>query len=59
MDLNRTIETWAKCDPKLMATMSEAAIMYAFQDARADILRMNAELVRLRAAIMLATTKEK
>lgn len=38
--MKRQAEIWAKCDPKAMATQSEAAIMYAFQDAKDDILKM-------------------
>lgn len=45
------VDRWAKCDPKAMAKMSEAAIMYALQDAKSDILRMHAELETLRAKI--------
>jgi hypothetical protein len=41
LKLNRSIETWEKCDPAAMAKQSEAAIMFAFQDARADILKLN------------------
>jgi hypothetical protein len=48
MELNRTAEQWQKCDPRAMAIMSEAAIMYAFQDARRDVLQMHAEIERLR-----------
>lgn len=50
MELNRTIEQWRRCDPESMAYhMSEAAIMYAFRDAKADILDLYAEVERLRA----------
>jgi len=53
MELNRTAEQWQKCDPKAMAKMSEAAIMYALADARSDVLRMHAEIERLRAGLTL------
>lgn len=49
MELQRTVEQWRECDPKAMARMSEAAVMYALQDAKADVLRMHAEVERLRA----------
>lgn len=42
MKLKRTIEQWRS---------GEAAIMYAFRDAKADILALHAEVERLRAAI--------
>jgi hypothetical protein len=42
---------WRDCDPKAMATMSQAAIMYAFQDARSDILRLHDEVRQLRQAL--------
>lgn len=50
MELNRTAEQWQKCDPKAMAKMSEAAIMYALADARSDVLRMHSEIERLTTA---------
>lgn len=55
MELNRTAEQWQKCDPKAMAKMSEPAIMYALADARSDVLRMHAEIDRLRAGLTLIT----
>lgn len=49
--LNRTITQWRNCDPKTIAAcQSETAIMYAFQDARADILRMHKALQSLMPA---------
>jgi len=48
MELNRTAEQWQKCDPKAMAKMSEPAIMYALADDRSDVLRMHAEVERLK-----------
>lgn len=39
-EMERTVSQWANCSPKAMATMSPAAIEYAFQDAKKDILRM-------------------
>ena len=55
MELNRTAAQWQKCDPKAMAKMSEPAIMYALADARSDVLRMHAEIDRLRAGLTLIT----
>lgn len=42
MKLNRSIEAWNKCDAGAMSQMSEAAIKYAFADAKQDIKRMAA-----------------
>lgn len=43
MPLRRKIEQWRNGDPEAMATQqSRAAIFYAFQDARADILALYA-----------------
>ncbi|EIC30320.1 hypothetical protein [Methylomicrobium album] len=43
--MKRTINQWTNCNPAEMVKMSEAAIMYALQDARADIMMLpNAEL---------------
>jgi hypothetical protein len=39
--MNRTIGQWINCKPAEMAKMSEAAVMYALQDARADIMRLH------------------
>lgn len=36
--MKRLIEQWRNCDPNDMARMSEAAVMYALQDAKDDIL---------------------
>lgn len=47
--MKRTIEQWTKCDPKAMAyNQSDAAKQFAFEDARADILELHAENLRLR-----------
>lgn len=47
--MKRKLEQWKNCNPKTMADdMSNAAIFYAFQDAQADILELNAENQRLR-----------
>lgn len=47
--MKRSIESWRGCDPKAMAqNQSEAAVMFALQDAKADILDLHAENMRLR-----------
>ena len=38
--MQRKIEQWANCNPEAMAKMSENAIMFAFKDAKADIVEM-------------------
>lgn len=38
MKLNRTVKSYSESSPKAMSEMSPAAIMYALQDARADIM---------------------
>lgn len=38
--LNRSIESWEKCDPTGMSSMSKAAICYAIIDAKHDILKL-------------------
>ncbi|MBI4695519.1 MAG: hypothetical protein HY749_15995 [Gammaproteobacteria bacterium] len=47
MKLQRTIEQWRDCVPAAMARQSEAAMMYAFSDARAAILALHARVVEL------------
>lgn len=47
--MKRAINVWMHCDPKAMACgQSEAAVMFALQDAKADILELHAENLRLR-----------
>ena len=47
--MKRKLSQWQGCDPNTMAyKMSDAAKFYAFQDAKADILELNAENQRLR-----------
>lgn len=47
--MKRTLEQWELCDPKAMARdMSEAAIMYALEDAKADILELHKEMLRFK-----------
>ena len=40
MKLARTLEQWRNCAPEAMAAMSPAAIMYALEDAKHDILAL-------------------
>jgi hypothetical protein len=42
--LARTREQWEKCDPEAMSKMSQAAIFFALQDAKRDVLAMHAAL---------------
>lgn len=42
--MKRNIDRWRGCDPTAMARQSEAAIVYAFEDARSDILALHAAL---------------
>lgn len=51
MKLNRSIEAWDKCDAGAMSKMSEAAIKYAFADAKQDIKQMAAIQEQLVAAL--------
>ncbi len=40
--MKRKIEQWRGCDPRAMATQqSPAAIQFAFEDAKADILALH------------------
>lgn len=50
--MKRTIEQWKNCDPKAMAReMSEAAQMFAFEDAKADILELHSAVIRCQEAL--------
>jgi hypothetical protein len=50
--MKRAIEQWRDCSPRIMAQrMSRAAIQYALEDAKADILELHAEVARLRDAL--------
>ena len=46
--MQRTIVQWTNCDPRAMVTQSPAAIQYAFEDAKADILQLYKELQRFK-----------
>lgn len=51
MKLNRAIETWDKCDAGAMSIMSQAAIKYAFEDAKQDIKKLAAIQAQLVEAL--------
>ena len=55
MKLNRSIEAWDKCDAGAMSKMSEAAIKYAFADAKQDIKQMAAIQAQLVEALQMAS----
>lgn len=47
--MKRTIDQWNKCEPKAMVQkQSEAACIFALQDAKADILELYKENLRLK-----------
>ena len=52
--MNRSIDRWSICSPKAMATQSGAAITYAFEDARHDILELNDQNKRMRELLCIA-----
>lgn len=39
--MKRKIEQWRNCEPAAMANQSQAALTYAFIDAKADILALH------------------
>lgn len=49
LKLERTLEQWEKCVPIAMSQMSEAAIMFAFIDAKKDIAALAEEIAALKA----------
>lgn len=52
--MKREIDRWKNCDPKAMAfEQSDAAIFFAFQDAKADILELHEENARLREVMRI------
>lgn len=51
--MNRTIDRWKVCLPSAMAQQSEAAIVYAFEDARHDIIELADQNARLRSLLMI------
>lgn len=47
--MRRPIDTWKACDPKAMAHgQSATAAQFAFEDAKADILELHAEMLRFK-----------
>lgn len=55
MKLNRSIDAWDKCDAGAMSTMSEAAIKYAFDDAKQDIKKLasgHAQMLGIKEMLM-------
>lgn len=49
--MKRRIEQWTNCNPETMAhEQSDNAKQFAFEDAKADILELAAENVRLHSA---------
>ncbi len=61
--LKRTRDQWAKCEPEVMACMSEGAIFHALNDAKRDVLAMHEAIEIMRrerdAAIASLTKTEK
>ena len=55
--MRRTLDQWVNCDPATMATMSQAAIMYAFRDAKCDIKELHDLVKRFCNAIADEHTK--
>lgn len=61
----RSVETWRKCDPILMASQSQAALTFAFRDMKRDILVLADEVERLKwnkdiaEAALLSVEKER
>lgn len=51
MKLARSIERWRACDPHLMAQQSEAAMLFAFADAKHDILLLADRVKKLEAEL--------
>lgn len=47
MKLNRTIKSYALCKPEAMAVMSPAAIRFAFQDHKDDVMTLASLLTRI------------
>lgn len=46
--MERKITQWANCSPDAMSRMSQAAIFYALDDAKRDILKLDAENKQMR-----------
>jgi hypothetical protein len=52
--MNRSIDQWRGCVPSSMAKQSDAAIIFAFEDAKHDILELAKENKRLRSMLKIA-----
>ena len=52
--MNRSIERWKLCLPSAMSQQSNAAITYAFEDARHDIIELDDQNKRLRSLLKMA-----
>ena len=47
--MKRTIDQWRNCEPRAMANnQSNAAVQFALEDAKADVLELHKENQRLR-----------
>lgn len=58
MKLNREIEQWEKCNPRLMATnLSFNALEYAIKDARHDILALHRRVRQLEGYLLETISK--
>ncbi len=49
--LNRSPHTWRNCDPVYMTNQSREALMYAFADAKHDILALVDHIRKLEAQL--------
>ncbi len=45
--MRRKIDQWKNCEPEAMAEQSKGALVFAFQDAKADIVELHSALERL------------
>lgn len=53
--MKRSIDRWKICNPNAIITeQSEAAAIFAMEDARHDILELNDELVRIKSLLKMA-----
>lgn len=52
--MKRSIDRWRFCLPSAMSTQSKAAVTYAFEDARHDILELTDQNLRLRELLKMA-----
>jgi hypothetical protein len=52
--MNRSIDRWKACVPSSMVKQSDAAIIFAFEDARHDILELADQNARLRSMLKIA-----